>query len=756
MRKYLLSYILSIAAGIVAIYWLLNMGRSLEIRYFPPHNIDHSLSGYITEIGSVLHETVRHDLSILIIQIITILAVSRTVGILFSRMGQPTVIGEILSGIILGPSLLGQWYPDIFNFLFPIKSLPNLKFLSQIGLILFMFVIGMELDLGTIRKRFKDAVFISHVGIIFPFTLGLALAYGLYNDFGPKNMPFIGFGLFMGISMSVTAFPVLARIIQERKLSRTRLGILALTTAAVDDISAWCLLAVVIAVVKAGSLTSAAVTIIMSVLYVLFMLLVLRPFMIRLGKIYSNRESISRGVTAMVFITLLASSWATEIIGIHALFGAFLAGVVMPSELQFRKILVEKTEDVSVVLLLPLFFVFTGLRTQINLLDDAALWKTCALIIAVAVAGKFAGALFASKLRDISWKDSFSLGALMNTRGLMELIVLNIGFDLGILNPQIFAMLVIMALFTTFMTGPLLSFIGWMIPEKQEKAPVLQTETAYKVLISFGLASSGRKLMRLAHNMLGAQPNAISYKAVHVTLDANVSLMNMEEFERKSFRPILDEADRLGVPLKKEYKCTPELFREVNGIAQNDNVNLLLLGAGQSLYTGSLLGNIVGVTKSLSPENLIGTITGARSLLPVNDLIDEKARSFILGSECDVAVLLDRNFSECDAIFVPLLRPEDLELLNYAQKFALNAQSEITVSAGIDEEAFGAYTSTLSENLKPKFKRLKEKVIQREFLDQQDLMLISYESWKSLLETKSLWIDHVPSVLIFRTQSMRA
>jgi len=614
----------------------------------------------------------------------------------------------------------------------------------------------MELDLGTIRKRFKDAVFISHVGIIFPFTLGLALAYGLYNDFGPKNMPFIGFGLFMGISMSVTAFPVLARIIQERKLSRTRLGILALTTAAVDDISAWCLLAVVIAVVKAGSLTSAAVTIIMSVLYVLFMLLVLRPFMIRLGKIYSNRESISRGVTAMVFITLLASSWATEIIGIHALFGAFLAGVVMPSELQFRKILVEKTEDVSVVLLLPLFFVFTGLRTQINLLDDAALWKTCALIIAVAVAGKFAGALFASKLRDISWKDSFSLGALMNTRGLMELIVLNIGFDLGILNPQIFAMLVIMALFTTFMTGPLLSFIGWMIPEKQEKAPVLQTETAYKVLISFGLASSGRKLMRLAHNMLGAQPNAISYKAVHVTLDANVSLMNMEEFERKSFRPILDEADRLGVPLKKEYKCTPELFREVNGIAQNDNVNLLLLGAGQSLYTGSLLGNIVGVTKSLSPENLIGTITGARSLLPVNDLIDEKARSFILGSECDVAVLLDRNFSECDAIFVPLLRPEDLELLNYAQKFALNAQSEITVSAGIDEEAFGAYTSTLSENLKPKFKRLKEKVIQREFLDQQDLMLISYESWKSLLETKSLWIDHVPSVLIFRTQSMRA
>jgi Kef-type K+ transport system membrane component KefB len=754
MRKYIGLYISAIALACISVYFILKSGKSLETVVFPVHVIDHSLAGYIREIQQLLKESITHDLSILIIQIVTILAVSRAIGLLFARIGQPTVIGEILAGILLGPTLLGAWQPEFSQFLFPVESLPNLKFISQIGLILFMFVIGMELDMGVLRSRFKDAIFISHVGILFPFTFGVGLAYYLYTDFAPADVPFLGFGLFMGISMSVTAFPVLARIIQERRLSRTRLGILAITTAAIDDITAWCILAIVIAIVKAGSLASALVTIALSVVYVLFMLFVLRPFMIRLGNIYSNRESVSRGIIAMVFITMLGSAWATEIIGIHALFGAFLAGVVMPPNMNFRKILVEKTEDVALVLLLPLFFVFTGLRTQINLLSDASLWKVCALVVAVAIAGKFLGATTAAKLTGQSWRDSFSLGALMNTRGLMELIVLNIGFDLGILSPEIFAMLVVMALFTTFITGPGLSFIDFVYRKSdvlKQNAEKQQTGI-YRVLISFGLASSGRKLLRLATQMLGHKNKAVEYKAIHVTLGADVSLLNVDDFERQSFRPIIAEAEKLEVALQREYKFAADLFKEVDAQVQEDNTDLLLLGAGKSLYTGSLLGNIVGVTKSFAPENLIDTITGQRPILPVNDLIDEKARSFIQDSDCDVAVLIDRNFSDADSIFIPVFRLEDAVLLKYAANFARNSGSEITVS---DQQGFPevdreiAYFNT---ELTGKLKRFEDKLIQKSFLEQQDLMLITYDSWRMLLESKSTWLDYLPSVLIIRNK----
>jgi Kef-type K+ transport system membrane component KefB len=754
MRKYIGSYSFAIVVAFIAVYFILKAGKTLETGIFPVHAIDHSIAGYIREIQLLLKESITHELSILIIQIVTILAVSRAIGLLFARIGQPTVIGEILAGILLGPTLLGTWQPEFFQFLFPVESLPNLKFISQIGLILFMFVIGMELDMGVLRSRFKDAIFISHVGILFPFTFGVGLAYYLYSDFAPSTVPFLAFGLFMGVSMSVTAFPVLARIVKERKLSKTRLGILAITTAAIDDVTAWCLLAIVIAIVKAGSLASALVTISLSVLFVLFMLFVLRPFMIRLGNIYSNRESISRGIIAMIFITMLCSAWATEIIGIHALFGAFLAGVVMPPNMNFRKILVEKTEDVALVLLLPLFFVFTGLRTQINLLSEPSLWKICALVVSVAIAGKFLGAFTASKLTGQSWKDSLSLGALMNTRGLMELIVLNIGFDLGILSSEIFAMLVVMALLTTFVTGPALSFIDFIFRSDAATKPISSEKRndVYKVLISFGLASSGRKLLRLATQMLGRNNNAVTYKAIHVTLGADVSLINVEDFERQSFRPIIAEAEKLDVPLTKEYKFAADLFKEVDGQIQEDQTDLLLLGAGKSLYTGSLLGNIVGVTKSFAPENLLDTITGQRPILPINDLIDEKARSFIQDSDCDVAVMIDRDFSDADSIFIPIFRTDDAILLKYAANFARNSGSEITLS---DQQGFAevereiAYFNT---ELPGKMKRFEDKLIQKSFLEQQDLMLITYDSWRMLLESKSTWLDHLPSVLIIRSK----
>jgi Kef-type K+ transport system membrane component KefB len=332
-----------------------------------------------------------------------------------------------------------------------------------------MFVIGMEVDISVIRKQAYDAVIISHASIIIPYTLGMGLSFFLYQQFAPQHISFLSFALFMGIAMSITAFPVLARIIQERGITKTKLGVMALTCAASDDVTAWCILAVLIAIIKAGSSVSALFTIGLVIFYIAIMLIVVRPALQKLYIVYEKNKMMSKAMMAIVFILLLLSAYATETIGIHALFGSFMAGMIMPHDSSFRKIIIDKIEDISIVLLLPLFFVFTGLRTQIGLLNKGFLWAACGWILLVAVMGKFGGSAIAAKVVGQTWKNSLSIGALMNTRGLMELIVLNIGYDLGILSPEIFAMMVLMALITTFMTNPALNFINWLMPDTKYK-----------------------------------------------------------------------------------------------------------------------------------------------------------------------------------------------------------------------------------------------------------------------------------------------
>jgi Kef-type K+ transport system membrane component KefB len=277
--------------------------------------------------------------------------------------------------------------------------------------------------------------------------------------------------LFMGVSMSITAFPVLARIIQERGLSRTPLGVMAITCAATDDISAWCILAVVIAIAKAGNISSAVFTLILAAGYVVVMFKIVKPLMLRLSKNFTSNDQIRRPFIAISILMLLTSAYVAEVIGIHALFGAFLAGVTVPQDAKIRETLRQKIEDVSLLLFLPIFFAFTGLRTQMGLLLSDGLWGVCGLVLFVAVSGKMIGTIFASKVMGQTWKSSFSLGVLMNTRGLMELVVLNIGYDLGIISPEIFVVLVIMAIFTTLMTGPLLNLIDWFWKEKRSSSP---------------------------------------------------------------------------------------------------------------------------------------------------------------------------------------------------------------------------------------------------------------------------------------------
>jgi len=440
------------------IYYLLHTGKQAFIKT-ELHVPGKTLSNRNVQ-ENIFQSNLRESLPRLLLQIVIIIAASRLLGLVFKKIGQPAVIGETVAGIFLGPSLLGLLFPGVFHFIFPAESLPNLRFLSQIGLILFMFMVGMELDIRLLRKQAFEAVIISHASIIIPFSLGIFLSFFLYEAYASGQTPFISFALFMGIAMSITAFPVLARIIRDRKLTDTPLGILAIGCAASDDITAWCLLALLIAFIRSGSGMNGMVVIGAVFLFICFMLFPVRIFLNKIQSVYEKGKMRYSTFMAVIFIFLLLSSWSTEVIGIHALFGAFLAGVVIPAHEAIQKQIISRISDVTMVMLLPLFFVYTGLRTQAGLLNTGALWGTFALILLCAVAGKFGGSTLVAKALGQNWKNSLSIGALMNTRGLMELIVLNIGYDMGILSTEIFSMMVLMALITTMMTTPLLNWIG--------------------------------------------------------------------------------------------------------------------------------------------------------------------------------------------------------------------------------------------------------------------------------------------------------
>ena len=435
MKRIYWLYLSLVGVFLSSMWLVLRLGGALEVGKYTGSTI-----APIVDSGLWTHQAanMQAPLAILLLQISTIILAANLLGRVAVWFKQPTVIGEILAGILLGPSLIGRLFPAFSAFLFPVASLPNLQFLSQIGLILFMFIIGMELDLSILRKKAQNAFIISSTSIILPFFLGISISYFLYYEFAPPTVSFLAFGLFMGIAMSITAFPVLARIVHERGLTKHPLGTMVIACAAFDDVTAWCILAVVITIVKAGSLSSALLPVGLSMLYIAVMLGIIKPLMKRIARQNFAVETVNKRIMAVIFLLLLLSAYIAELIGIHALFGAFAAGVVMPAAPEFRRVLATKIEDVSLVLLLPLFFVLTGLRTQIGLLDSWHLWGITAAIIGVAVFGKFVGSSMAARLVGQSWKNSMTIGILMNTRGLMELVVLNIGYDLGILSPTIF------------------------------------------------------------------------------------------------------------------------------------------------------------------------------------------------------------------------------------------------------------------------------------------------------------------------------
>lgn len=747
-------FYIAIIGGFTALmYWIVLLGAKLE----QGRNIVIPVTGktqWQEFIDSLIHN-LEHPLAILLAQIVTIIFTARFFGWICQKIGQPTVIGEIIAGIVLGPSLIGMYFPEFSATLFPTASLGNLQFLSQIGLILFMFVIGMELDIKVLKNKAHDAVVISHASIIIPFALGMVLAYFIYTSFAPAGVQFTSFALFLGIAMSITAFPVLARIVQERGLHKTRLGTVVITCAAADDITAWCLLAAVIAIVKAGSFLSALYIISLAAIYVLLMIMVVRPFLTRIGNLHQTKESLSKPIVAIFFLILIISSYATEIIGIHALFGAFMAGAIMPDNVKFRNIFIEKVEDVALVLLLPLFFVFTGLRTEIGLLNDPYLWKVTGLIILVAVVGKFIGSAIAAKFVGQNWKDSLTIGALMNTRGLMELVVLNIGYDLGVLTPEIFAIMVIMALVTTFMTSPALDLINWAFKSKQEEIPqeISQINT-FKVLVSFGSPERGKSLLRLANSFIKKLNGNASITTMHLSLTNELHHYNVEEYEKESFKPIIEESENLNQKITTLFKASNDIDSEITEVANKGDYDLLLIGLGHSIFEGSLLGKILGfTTRFINPEKLLNQVTGKESLFE-NSPFDERTKNILGKSKVPVGVLIDKDFSSVDMVFIPVLSENDTFLIQFAQKLINNSESQITI---LDLAGQVKNNPELKEKIRAIEQKapnhinlLNKKIIDKEFLASQNLMIVSIESWKKFVDSKTLWLSDIPSTLILK------
>ena len=737
--KNTLFYLLITGGFTYLMYWIIGNGKLLEVgrNIVYPSNKDNQWTQFL----SSLFHNLEHPLALLLIQIITIVIVARIFGWIFRKIGQPTVIGEIIAGIVLGPSLFGMYFPDLKEALFPANSLGNLQVLSQIGLILFMFVIGMELDLKVLKNKANEAVVISHASIVIPFALGIGLSYYLYFQFAPPGIEFLSFSLFMGIAMSITAFPVLARIVQERGIHKTRLGTIVITCAAADDITAWCLLAVVIAIAKAGNFISSFYIIGLAIVYVLLMLLVVKPFLKRVGDLYAKKEDIKKPVVAIFFLTLIVSSYLTEIIGIHALFGAFMTGAIMPDISRFRNVFIEKVEDVSVILLLPLFFVFTGLRTEIGLINEPYLWKVTGCIILIAVVGKFFGSALAAKFVGQTWRESWTIGALMNTRGLMELVVLN--------------MMVIMALVTTFMTGPALDIINFIFKTKDDIIPLdVKKNADFKILISFGNNKKGKSLLLLANSLVKKQSDKANVTAMHLTLSDEMHAYNLEEYEKEIFDPIHKEAKKLNQEITTLFKATGDMESDIADIAFQGHYDFVLVGLGKSIYEGTLLGKVLGFTsRIINPDRLLDKFKGKEGLFE-NSPFDDRTRLIISKTKTPLGIFIDKNLQNVNKVFVGVFSVGDVFLIDYAQKLISNNDSKLTIleNNSTTKNNFILENSLIA--LEQKHPNNIEVVnmdnISNSNLQEQDLVIFSIETWKKLVDDEISWLTDIPSALIIK------
>ena len=738
----------------VLMYVVIQVGSHLETTHQTELHIGDDDKGILSEGFDMFLDSVGHyaqtSIAMLLLQIIAILFVARIFGWAFSKMGQPSVIGEIVAGIVLGPSVFAQVAPETFSFLFSPESLGNIDMLSQIGLILFMFAIGMELDISEVRKSLKETMVISHAGIVFPFFCGMLGAYWTYSEYASDMTPFLSYSLFMGIAMSITAFPVLARIIQEKGLTKSRVGTLSLASAANGDVTAWCILAVVIAIAQSGTLSGALYVVLFTALFMLFMFFVMKPFFNIIGNIYNNKEVMNKTIVAFMLLFLILFSYFTEILGIHALFGAFMTGVVMPNNMKFRKILTEKVEDVALCLFLPLFFVSTGLKTQIGLISSTEEWLTCGLFILIAIVGKMIGTAAAARFTGESAYNSWTIGALMNTRGLMELIVLTIGYEMKILPPTIFVMLVLMTLVTTFITTPLMSFIDFCFKKKKHSRLFVKKTDRIRVLLSFGRAGSGRVLLNVANQLFSAGKHLKpEITALHITAGADVNPLHVENIEEISFEPILQEAQKLHVDITPRYEVAYDAGLTIVDIVNQEGYDFLLVGAGISF--SDMPTDMEAIKQKESFYLKYWDRLKATQWFYPGDFLKDKTKKFIEQTNSNVGVFINRDFNVADQVLVILDQPEDMFLLEYATNLIRYNQAQVSMLNLTKEMAKDPRSLGKIDKMKQKYANiaiLPENDITVDILDRHNFMLVGYETWNRISIEQKEELQYMPSTLI--------
>lgn len=710
------------------------------------------LRGAFTAFGEGVQHHVATTIGRLLLQIVVILSVARGVGWLFARLGQPTVIGEIIAGILLGPSLLGIVAPDLSAWLFPEESIVNIELLSQFGLILFMFTIGMELRIADIKAQARNSIIISQSGIFIPFILGLLLSIVTYERYAAE-VAFFPLALFIGISMSITAFPVLARIVQERNMSRTYLGKLTLNTAAAGDIMAWLMLAAIMAITQSGSVASAFFNFLFLLLYMGLAFGVLRPLFSLIGRMYNKEELLGKGLVGIIFILLLLSAYLTEILSMHALFGAFIFGLIMPEDVKFRHVMTEKVEDVSLNIFLPLFFVSSGLRTELGLINSGELWLLLLLFVLVAVVGKAGGTYVAACVCGIDQKDSLYLGAYMNTRGLMELVVLKIGLDMGVLPPVFFAILVLMTLVTTVMTTPIIHLIDYLFLHFHRPTKEAVARLSHRILIAFGRPETGALLLRLARQLFPDEKLSSGVSLLHVTMSNNVNVINEETFFADNFHPALREARHLGLSVEPIYRVSDQVTSEIIAQANLPHHSFLLVGAGLSLSSEEEDRNVVSYRMLLQKRWRKFSITSPEVLLNARTLFNDKMTRFAEETNCSLGVFVDRHFGSLKRVLLLAKDATDREVLFPLARHLSKAHN---ASIAILPLSLGENAPALDLGPVPEEANLLTSGDGVGVLRGYDFLFISYDTWGLLTEVRPEILQELPSTLIVRALERNA
>jgi Kef-type K+ transport system membrane component KefB/nucleotide-binding universal stress UspA family protein len=613
---------------------------------------------------------VDNEILLLLVQVALILGLSRFMGMVFARMRQPQVVGEMVAGIMLGPSVMGALYPSTQHMLFPPgASLDLLNILSQLGIIFFLFLVGLEFDFELVKHRGRATLLTALVSIAVPFGLGFGVGIFLSVRGQLGDAPRIPAALFIGAAMSVTAFPVLARILTERNLQKTKLGAAAIAAAAINDVAAWIILAFVVAIAHTAAQSNgqgkseAMRTVMLSAGFAGVMFLLVRPFLRRLRAIFDREGRLSQNVIAALFLLILASAWSTERIGIHAMFGAFLLGVVMPKGTQFVRHVTEKLEDFTVVFLLPIFFAYTGLKTRLDLLNDHTLWLYAGLILTTACIGKFGGATAVAKAFGATWREASALGVLMNTRGLVELVILSVGLQFGVINDKVFAMMVVMALVTTFMTTPLLH---WVYPRRLLEAEIeagprdtgeglekAARAKPYTVLIPVAAPRSSGPLLQIANLIsMASEPRRILALHLRRPVDRSEFRSGLREAQQdlsdEALQILVNRAKENHVPVVPISFYSRDVAGDIARTARDRQADLVLIGFHKPVFSRTVLGGTVHRVMTATPA--------------------------------DVAVFVDRGFMAPRRVLVPYLgSSHDRLAMDIAGRFARGAKAEVTV-----------------------------------------------------------------------------